>query len=173
MPMTISGSGSITGLTAGGLPDASVQQADLAVNVAATGPVFCAYASGSQSIPNSTATKIAFQVEEYDSNNAFDSVTNSRFQPAVAGYYQFNSQLSTNGTGVGYLSLYKTGVEYKRGHQSNSSTTSFTVSSLVFLNGTTDYVELWFFQASGAALLTSGPAGGVYSYFNGALVRAA
>ena len=38
-----------------------------------------------------TNTKIVFNAKEFDTANAFDSTTNYRFTPQVAGYYQFNS----------------------------------------------------------------------------------
>ena len=51
------------------------------------GPAFSAYANAAVSIPYSTYTKILYQVERFDTNGAYDNST-SRFQPAVAGYYQ-------------------------------------------------------------------------------------
>jgi len=52
MSMVINGSGTITGLSAGGLPSATVTQATLATPIAGTGPAFSAY----QSIPQTPAT---------------------------------------------------------------------------------------------------------------------
>ena len=96
--MTINGSGTIGGLSVGGLPagtvnsatilDGSVAQVDVAPNVAGNGPAFSAYQSTAQSLPQNVITKIQFQTKEFDTANAFDAVTNFRFQPLVAGYYQ-------------------------------------------------------------------------------------
>ena len=67
MTMTISGDGSITGLSAGGLPDATVTQADLASPTYPKGtPTFSAYASATQSISTGTWTKIQVNTEEWD-----------------------------------------------------------------------------------------------------------
>ena len=64
MTITINGSGSITGLSAGGLPDATITQADLASGVAGTGPAFSAYQSSAQTLSSVTDTKILLQTEE-------------------------------------------------------------------------------------------------------------
>jgi len=42
-------------------------------------PAWSVYNDGSQSIPNATATVIAFDSERFDTDNAFDSTTNYRF----------------------------------------------------------------------------------------------
>jgi hypothetical protein len=174
MTMTISGSGSVTGLTAGGLPDASVQQADLAANVAGNGPAFSAYQSVAQSLPNNSFGKLQLQTKEFDTAGAFDSTTNYRFQPTVAGYYHVVGALTVAITTANFLSVavYKNGASFKRGSQSKTSGAGTqVVSCLVFLNGSTDYVELFGNQDSGAA--TNSQAGVDFTYFQGYLARSA
>jgi hypothetical protein len=112
-----------------------------------------------------TFTKLDFQVEEFDTNSNFAS---SRFTPTVAGYYQINGAVA-NGLNTQTISsiykngsIYKAGVNYSNGYSGN-------VSSLVYLNGTTDYIELYGYFAGGG---NSGT--GIESnYFNGIMVRAA
>ena len=173
MSIVINGTGSITGLSAGGLPDASVTQADLATGIAGTGPAFSAYQSSAQTISNSTWTKLQFQTEEWDTANCFDSTTNYRFTPNVAGYYQVNMALSYGpGTNSEFVTaLYKNGSTYK--YFWDLTTTWYLVngSVTVYLNGTTDYIELYMVQYSGSSKTLS--ASSQTTYFQATLVRAA
>ena len=76
MAITINGTGTITGITAGGLPDAIITQPELATGVAGTGPAFSAYADATtQTLVTATYTKILFQTEEFDTNNNFANST--------------------------------------------------------------------------------------------------
>ena len=155
---------------------AAVSQAMLGAGVAGNGPAFSAYASSGQAIPNATFTKVQLQTEEFDTASAFDSTTNYRFQPSVAGYYQINGStaFATNSCSVLLTSIYKNGTEYKRGNAFTASTAvggGAGVCSLLYLNGTTDYIELWAYQVSGASNTTSTSV--VFTYFNGSLVRSA
>ena len=50
MTITINGSGTITGVSAGGLPSGTVTQATLATPVAGTGPAFSATMSANQAV---------------------------------------------------------------------------------------------------------------------------
>jgi hypothetical protein len=148
------------------LPAASIPQAALAAGVAGTGPAFSAYQNSAQTLSAATNTKITFDTEEFDTNSNFAS---SRFTPTVAGYYQINSGVSF-GPSAGQVSIYKNGSEYKRGTQYTASGVGFTVFSVVYFNGSSDYVEIY------ANSTTGGPTNAgltVYTYFNGAMVRSA
>ena len=171
MAMTINGSGTITGLSAGGLPDATIQQADLATNVAGNGPAFSAYQSSTQTLSSATFTKIQFQSEEFDTNSNYDKDTNYRFQPTVAGYYQINAGFGVGSTSTQLvLVIYKNGSTYKSGANIPTAYNT-TVSGLVYCNGSTDYIEIYGYFGTGQ---TVGGGGAVaYTYFQGALVRAA
>jgi hypothetical protein len=143
-------------------------------------PTFSAYqASGGQSISNATITKITFDTEEWDTANCFDNTTNYRFTPTVAGYYQVNSQLSLNTISPteAQFFIYKNGSQYRRGVRlEGTSIEPYLVnSSLVFLNGSTDYIEMYVYQASGGTATTENhsPSGFKANYFNAAMVRSA
>jgi hypothetical protein len=171
MPITINGSGTVTGITAGGLPDAIITQPELATGVAGTGPAFSAYQSTSQSVTNATFTKVRLQTEEFDTASCFDSTTNYRFTPTVAGYYQVTGVC--NATYAAIASIFKNGGEFKRGIQAASATnlSAALVSALVYMNGSTDYVELYVYQGSGSSVNTS--ANQSETYFQAAMVRSA
>jgi len=172
MPIAINGSGTITGISAGGLPDATITQAELATGVGGTGPAFSAYASGATNTPNATFTKIVLASEEFDTANCFDTSL-SRFTPNVAGYYQFNGAVYAAAYVSQLTSIYKNGSEFRRGTQNAAATVSniTIVSTLIYMNGTTDYVELYWYQGSGSTVNTL--TGSQYTYFNGFLARAA
>jgi hypothetical protein len=175
MPITLNGSGTITGISAGGLPDAIITQPELAANVVGNGPAFSAYQNATTTINNSTATKIALQLEEFDTASAFDSTTNYRFTPQVAGYYQVNGTVNfaASATGFRFINIYKNGSSVKSGQNSVGGSINFTqivVSALVYLNGSTDYIELYGNQNSGGALATSGNSD---VYFQASMVRSA
>ena len=140
--------------------------ADGVTMVSGNMPVFGAYQSTAQTLASSTYTKLLFQTEEFDTNNNFASST---FTPTVAGYYQFNGavQLATTNTTI-LLAITKNGSLLKFGGI-NTVSGSTTVNSIVFCNGTTDYIELYAYFAVGQNTF----AGSNATYFNGCLVRTA
>jgi len=178
MTITINGTGTITGITAGGLPDAIITQPELATGVAGTGPAFSAYADATtQTLVTSTYTKILFQTEEFDTNSNFAS---SRFTPTVAGYYQVNAQslfaFGVSGTGTCLVSIYKNGVLLKEGSRiyiSANSSGAAVVSALIYLNGSTDYAEIYAQQASGTNQNLTGGNNQQLNYFQASMARGA
>lgn len=173
MTMTISGSGSISGLVAGGLPNSVITQPELAANVAGNGPAFSAYASSGTVCSNGGSTKIVLNSEEFDTNNNFDSTTNYRFTPTVAGYYNVNGYVSCGSSSGCYITIFKSGSEFKRGTQTESASpqVGYIVTSQIYFNGTTDYAELYFGNFSGSSKTTN--SGSSFTYFQAAMVRSA
>lgn len=172
MTMTISGSGTITGLSAGGLPSASITQANVATPLAGTGPAFSAYGSAFNSAASGTYTKIAYNTELFDTNSNYDT-TLYRFTPTVAGYYQISGILScAAASGITAFILYKNGSAFTYGNQFlNSGGTILNLNTICYANGTTDYFELYAVQTSGISANIGSNA--TYYCFSGALVRAA
>jgi hypothetical protein len=148
-------------------------QAGLAANVAGNGPAFSAYANATQSLANATFVKIAIDTELFDTNSNFDSTTNYRFTPTVAGYYQINAGvlIGIGATGIAAAAIYKNGSIATLGNSaaSDGSNAYSGVSTLLNLNGSTDYIELYGYQTSG--LNKSTVAGSPYTYFQASLVR--
>jgi hypothetical protein len=137
----------------------------------AKGPVFSAYKSATQSIPDSAYTKLTFNTEEYDITGSFDAVTNSRFQPLVEGYYRVGGLVEfASGSGQKKLAIYKNGSLHKTLADIVLYGIGVGGSCDVYLNGSSDYVELWAFQNSGAALNAGN--GAASTVFQGHLVRA-
>jgi hypothetical protein len=143
--------------------------------VPVNGPAFSAYKSGAnQSLTSNTYTKIVFESEEFDTNSCFDSTTNYRFTPTVAGYYQISVRVEISGSGSSrnLATIYKNGSIFKTGTDIGGlspSTLGATVSALIYFNGSTDYVEVYAYVAS----TMSANSGALTTYFQGAMVRAA
>jgi hypothetical protein len=141
-------------------------------NMAVDGPAFSAYRATNQSISSATWTKVQCATEEFDTNSNYDNATNYRFTPTVAGYYQVSGTVDSSAsaayTACG-VSIYKNGTIFKRGSFSNIGVQS-TVSSLVYLDGSTDYVELYSFITGTSVNIGSGQAN---TFFQAAMIRAA
>ena len=158
------------------LVDGSVTQAKFGTGVAGNGPAFSAYLSSNQTPSASTWTKVTLDTELFDTNSNFAS---SRFTPTVAGYYQINAQVA-NDYGGSYNAGTMGGAIYKNGSvyawQRNASGTSAylygvnMLSVLIYFNGSTDYVELYGYNANASPTFV----GTSYSTsMSGVLVRAA
>ena len=115
-----------------------------------TGPAFSAYNSTGQGIVSAN-TIIQFNAENFDTGNYFDSTTNYRFTPGVAGYYQLNaSVIIMYGTGGSSFKvvIFKNGSAYLQIFEityNNASTLVYatgTGSCLMQFNGTTDYADV-------------------------------
>ena len=137
------------------------------------GPAFVSYGNAFVTASNATQTKIVYAVSAYDSNSNY-SVGNSRFTPSVAGYYQINAQAQCAGSAIGafLISIFANGTQLVQGNYTPLSTIGpcIQVNAIVYLNGSTDYVEIYGYQSSGGNLSI-----GANSYqitFSGSLVRA-
>jgi hypothetical protein len=134
-------------------------------------PSFSAYQSSAQTLSSGVATKINFQTEEFDTNSNFDSTTNYRFTPTVAGYYYFTGNIAVASSATSVLIDF-----YKNGSSATSKRTNYIVASagntvngsaLISLNGTTDYVEMFAFFGTGQAVTADSR----MTYFQGFFVR--
>lgn len=138
------------------------------VNGSTVGPAFSAYATAGTSTATATFTKVALGATEFDTANCFSTV-NSRFTPTVAGYYFINGGIFA-GLSSQVATIYKNGAEAKRGNQALGATLNGgTVSGLIYMNGSTDYVELYWYQQSGST--QNNTTGSPYTYFQGYFVR--
>ena len=138
---------------------------------AVNGPAAAAYNSATQSIPTGVSTTLVFNTEDFDiggcfNNAAANQTLNGLFVPAysfcpnVAGYYQINGYVSfatmPSSSGICIISLYKNGTEFKRGSRQicNTGGVGVTISEIIYLNGTGDYVNFYCLQGSTGAAST-------------------
>lgn len=161
MTMTIDATAGIT------FPDGT-QQAKSAV-----GQAFSAYLPSVTTVTNATRTKIAASTEEFDTGNVYDNTTNYRFQPTVPGYYEIKTNVEAGGTTTSVA--FVIACIYKNGAEAARATTAKDVcavlcSKLIYLNGTTDYVE-GYGQINATTPQFQG--GATSTYFQGFLARAA
>lgn len=172
MPVIINGTTGLSGVSTVNLANGSVTQNILANGVAGTGPAFSAYLAANQSAPSTSVwTKVALNAERFDTNNNFNTSTN-RFIPTVAGYYQINGAVNfaSGATGLTACALYVNGAFNTSGEAFSVSTVyQVLVSDLIYLNGSSDYVELYIYLSSSTAIY--GGAG--YTGMVGSLARAA
>jgi hypothetical protein len=125
------------------ISDGAVTQNKLGTNVAGNGPAFSAYMSTNAAFTSGTTTKVTLDTEVFDTANCFAS---SRFTPNVAGYYQINGKIRVTGTGcTASVNIYKNGAQNIIGSyiSPTGSVVFSVVSTVLYLNGSTDYVELY------------------------------
>ena len=131
-------------------------------------PAFSAYASAGTSISNATFTKINYATENFDTNNNYSS---SRFTPTVAGYYQISAstRLGSITASIVVWAIYKNGVSAATGGGCGvvAGYVYPAISSLIYLNGSTDYVEIYCYQNK---LLIYGRIKFIYNIFNYELI---
>ena len=175
MSVTINGDTGIDKITDGSVVAADigageVTQAKLASGVTGTGPAFSATASANTSATSGVLTKLVLDTEQFDTNSNFDNTTNYRFTPTVAGYYQINGIVITpSNADSTTIVIYKNGSNYVSTvafHATIGVTNRYNISVLLYLNGSTDYIELYAAQYGGTVLVAG-------ATMNGSLVRAA
>ena len=119
-------------------------------------PTFSAKLGSNQTTSHGVFTKATLDTEDFDVGGYFDSSTNYRYTPLIAGYYQFNLQyydLSNTDVYDMILHLYKNGAQsgvsgrarlINTGTNSDLYATVVTTGGIVHANGVDDYFELYF-----------------------------
>ena len=140
-------------------------------------PAFSYFASTDQAIATATATKVTYPTSLYDTTGGMYNSSTSRFTPTVAGYYQviaFFEYYSSSSTAVRDIYIYKNGGLYRRGQQQTAATNANTTSlanAIVFLNGSTDYLEIYAYQSTGSSLSIANSNGQSFNGFEACLMR--
>jgi hypothetical protein len=137
------------------------------------GPTFSAYRNAARNATGGGVfTAILPDTEEFDTASCYDTTT-GRFTPNIAGYYQINGAVYI-GSSIGEVmaAFYKSGALYKYGTRTAANGNGASVSSIIYFNGTTDYVELYVYY-SGASTVALTVGATLYNYMNGAFIRPA
>jgi len=140
-------------------------------------PAFRVYRNAAQAVSASTWTKVQFNDstgEGFDTEGWFDTTTNYRYQPLIAGYYAFSGVVQMLGSHTQIAVYgYKNGVQTVYGN--NLAVAGYILAfptAILYMNGSTDYFELYgFVSASGGSF--NGQASGISTSLSGHLVRAA
>ena len=117
-----------------------------------------AYRNAAQDIDAASDTKVLIDTISFDTEDVVDIITNSRIVPNLPGYYivianiragavpvgaRVTAAVAKNGTFV----LYGTSVNQGAADYSSSS-----ASDIIYMNGTTDYLELYAYNNHQSAL---------------------
>jgi hypothetical protein len=112
-------------------------------------PIGRATQSAAQALPDASFTAITLTSEEFDTHDFHSTTTNtSRVTPTVGGYYRFTGTVSFEATTTPVavdVCIRKNGSSLVPGVTRNIGGTTILgqqVTSMVAMNGTTDYVEL-------------------------------
>lgn len=108
-------------------------------------PAFRALATTNQAVTNSTITRVTLSNVQFDTNGWFDGTTNYSYTPQIAGYYFFRGLVVVNGTSMTQAVAYirKNGNPYSLTTTRTATSVNqyIEVSTIVYLNGSTDYVD--------------------------------
>jgi hypothetical protein len=118
-------------------------------------PAFLATRESSQTISDSTTTKIQFNTEVFDTDSCYDNATNYRFTPNKAGKYLFfvKFMLANTAEPVQVLcTLKKNGSTTYEGYRqtANGSEVDVTCHQILEANGSSDYFEAFVFHQAGS-----------------------
>ena len=135
-------------------------------------PLVAVRASTGQSISSGTNTKVQLDTEMIDTDNTFDSSTNYRWSPGVAGKYYITATTSVNINVAGkYLQalIYKNGslASYQQVVAEGNNATYNATADLIDDNDGDDYYELYIRQNTGGSISLNHSATGLYTRFFG------
>jgi hypothetical protein len=144
------------------------------------GPTFSAFANTSQTPSNGTNTKVNINQEFFDTASCFDT-SNARFTPNVAGYYIVRGCLrfiignaSSVGNAIAMIWLYKNGSEFYRATELriwNNAAQQIELCTILYMNGTTDYIELYGRLDGTSLTFEYGGSSAYTSQFSAAMIR--
>jgi hypothetical protein len=163
------GAGNITLLSPVAATDKTITLPDRAGFMSVDGPSFSVYPSAATSLVQNVATKISFGNVIHDSHTCFNT-SSSRFQPTVAGWYMIGGSVRVFSAYAGLsLFIYKNVVlEKEIGTSAPSNLGAIQGWAMVYLNGSTDYVELYCIQT---VATQNGHSTADRTYFQGFFVR--
>jgi len=130
-------------------------------------PIASLYQATVQSLLSGTSVPITMDSATVDSYAGHSTTTNtSRYTGQIAGWYWVMATLdfATNATGARSASILKNGTTTVTGAFGSAAAasglyTTVSAAGLVYLNGSTDYIEAYGYQTSGAGLSTSSVSG--------------
>ena len=119
--------------------------------------MFKAYRDSAQSINSGGNVKVNLNAVEFNVGNCFD-ISNARFTPTVAGYYNITWQARIDSGTPDYVlaRIYKNGTLYSdtRGTESNAGNAyvSAVNNSIIHMNGSGDYLEFYTYHNVGSSV---------------------
>jgi len=119
-----------------------------------------AYIGSAQSIPSNTVTVLNFDTATFDTDSVLDD-TGHKFTPTTAGYYEISlcvTQPDTDATlMLANIKKNDTYVADFRAPAGTSSEVAAACNAIVYMNGTTDYIQAyaWHNNTSAANVVTA------------------
>ena len=120
---------------------------------------FNVYRNGAQTVGNGAWTKVQLNAETFDLDSVFDSTTNYRFQPNVAGVYRIefnNAWGAATDQAQHFSAIYKNGAVARYGlpplFGGTAGDQGMCVAGHFVANGSTDYFEAYVHQITGGNL---------------------
>lgn len=116
-----------------------------------------AYRNAAQNIDATSFTKVLIDAISFDTEGVVD-IANSRIIPTLPGYYIVTGNVRVNSVPDGQritAFIYKNGARISDGSYSEQGAIGVPLSvanDLIYMNGTTDYLELWAFNSHSSAL---------------------
>jgi len=145
------------------------------------GPIFSAYQSTLQALTGGTPALCQLQTIEFSPDGCFNNTASSTtlngltapaysFVPDVAGYYQVSCAYQLVSGAVLYPNIWKNGSQYRYGlNTTGASLTSGGFSTLMYLNGTGDYIQFYVYSNTSQNTVV----GLTNTYFQAVLARGA
>ena len=137
-------------------------------------PMFLSYGASNIAMANDTWVKVQFNNEQFDIGGYYDSSTNYRYTPQVAGKYMITARVYITYGGAATenirIAIYKNGSDYTKYNDYGGSTQSYgtvQIVSLIDMNGSSDYLEIYVRQntSSDAVYYADQNQGGEFSGF--------
>lgn len=125
-----------------------------------TRPLFWAVQAVEQSLANATWTPLTFTSHIMDRDGGHSTAVNvSRYVGKTPGYYEVQGVVAAYVTTGGLVAaLRRNGASVKGAVSSTAgisvpaASAAVTPTFVVYMNGSTDYVEVWAYQSTGAAV---------------------
>jgi hypothetical protein len=109
--------------------------------------------TSNQTITANAWTKIQLNDESLDTDGSYDPTTNFRFTPKVAGYYQFNTMIFTQGNvATSTLGIYKNGSFFAAVSLLTNAGPA-GIPTIIAANGTTDYFEWYLYSTTNSTVI--------------------
>jgi hypothetical protein len=136
-------------------------------------PYFSAYPSAaSTTVTSGVSTKMAMNTKVSDSGPWFDAVTNFRFTPLLAGRYLVHIVVACGGTpSTCVAEIFKNSANYAQQQVTGtSSAQGVSVSAIVTMNGSTDFVEADVLNVCGGTCTYLGGTAPMQSFFEASYI---
>ena len=122
------------------------------ISVLGNAPAFHVRLSADQTLTNSTATKIQFNTEEYDTNSAYDNSSNYRFTvPTGEGgkYFFYTNVLFQNlaASRIARINFYKNGSSVSETRDVTAAANDISIHGTMTITlSASDYIEVFAYQ---------------------------